>query len=170
VISILYAEWASATNNKGDKHMLLTEARISTTQTFGIAGLTRSELHEVQSFLEALRKFNSDIESASKHAGGVEGAPGRSQPDEIERNITSADDGVALQPGHPLACRNKAKTPRSKSKTRPMETYARKERAITASLMRRAKRGEFLAIRNLFVLLPNTPTKVDAEPDTRLGG
>lgn len=38
--------------------MIMTEAKGSTTQTtFGIVGLTRSELDEAQGFLNGLRKF-----------------------------------------------------------------------------------------------------------------
>jgi hypothetical protein len=45
-----------------------------------------------------------------------------------------------------------------------MSSCTRKE--IAASLLRRVERGEFLAFRNLFVWVPKTPTKVDAESDT----
>ena len=147
---------------KGDTHMVLTEARISTAQrSFGIAGLTRSELYEAQSFIEALRKFNSDIEAASER-GWAEQAPDQSERDEAEPNTASTIRGMAPQPGRVLV-RPAAKKSAAKSNKRPMGTYTRKQRVV---LRRRAERGEFLVVGNLFVLVPNTRTKADAAPDT----
>lgn len=156
---------AFATNRKGGLHMLITDTTISSTQkSFGIAGLTRSELHEVQLLIDALRKFNSEIERTSEQAGHVERATDRTEHDEAERSTATTDSGMAPQPGRSFV-RVGVKQSVNKSNAYPMKTLTRKERAITGALMQRAERGEFLAVRNLFVLVPNTPKKVDAEPD-----
>ena len=58
----------------------MTESRISSAQSSsGIAGLSRYELHDVQSFIEALRKVNSGMEGTSEQVGGLERAPDQSK-------------------------------------------------------------------------------------------
>ena len=143
--------------------MVMTEAKTSTAQrSFGIAGLTQSELHEVQSFIEALRKFTSDIESTSEQAGGVERAPDQSECDE-GRTQYHAGGGWDSPPPVPVLIRPAAKKSAAKSNKRPTGRKSRKQRAI---LRRRAERGEFLVVGNLFVFGPNTRTKANTEPDT----
>lgn len=143
--------------------MIMTEAKISTTQrSFGIAGLSQSELHEVQSFIEALRKFNSDVESTSELAGGVGRRPNHAECDGGETQYHECGGWDSPQPVHVLI-RPAAKRPAAKLNKRPMGTYTRKQRAI---LKRRAERCEFLVVGNLFALVPNMRTKANAEPDT----
>ena len=162
VISIFCAESASAKNNKGDTHMAMTETSISTAQTsFGIAGLTRSELQQIQSFIEALRRPNSDIESISEQAGGAERAPDQSECDGGRSQYYERGGWDRPQPVRVLI-RPAAKRS-AKSNKRPIGTYTRKQKVI---LRRRAERGEFQVVGNLFVLVPNTRTKANAEPDT----
>ena len=144
---------------KGDTHMILTETRISTAQTsFGIAGLTRSELNEVQSFIAALRKFNSDAESTSEQAGSVEGAPDRSESGEGRTQCHERETWAPPQPVRVLI-RPAAKRSAKWNKGRK-GAYSRKQRVI---LRRRAERGEFQMIGNLFVLVPNTRTNTTAD-------
>jgi hypothetical protein len=142
--------------------MVMTETRISTAQpSFGIAGLTRSELHEVQSFIAALRKFNSEIESTPEQAGGVERLHDQSECDGGRTQYHACGVWDSPQPARVLL--GPAAKQSAKSKNRPMGTYTRKQRAMLRS---RAERGEFQVVGNLFVLVPNTRTKANTEPDT----
>lgn len=150
--------------------MIITEARVSTAQTsFGIVGLTRSELDEVQCFIEGLRKVNSDSEPMSER-GPLEPSRDRSRPNGMLWKPI-ANDGMALQPDHALARRINVQQPPGESNSRPVGSCNMKSSVLRKSLRRRAKHGKLLVIGSLFVLPPNTsspytPTKVDAEPDT----
>ena len=91
----------------------------------------------------------------------------RSQPPEgtaAERNRYNPDPQLTRPRG--VVARARQKHHRAKSDRQPIQSCTRKEREIAASLTRRAGNGEFLAFRNLFVLVPNGPAKVDAEPNT----
>jgi len=168
VIWILCAESASATNNKGDTHMIMTETSISTDQrSFGIAGLTRSELHEIQLVIEALRRPNSDIERISERAEGAERAPDQSECDEAERNTVSTDAGMT-----PQSCR--APVPAAgnqsgnQSNTYPMKALYSERTGNCSILDAQRRTRRFLAIRNLYVLLPKRA--FDRIPGTRRTG
>ena len=52
---------------------------------------------------------------------------------------------------------------------RAVRMCCRKQAEIAALLMRRAQTGEFMVFRNIVVLVPHTPAKVDAEPANRIG-
>lgn len=103
--------------------MAMAERRVLTAETsFGIMGLTRFELHEVQCFIDWLRRFSSDTERTSEREEAqalidamrkfsldigptserecVGRARERSQGDGIERNTGAANDGMPVQPGH----------------------------------------------------------------------
>lgn len=117
--------------------MVIEETSISTAQrSFGIAGLTRSELHEIRSFIETLRRPSSDSENISEKQG--------------QNKCHTYGGGDSPQPVC-VVVRPVVKHSAGKSRKRPRVAYTRKQRAV---LRRRAERGAFLVIGNLFVLAP----------------
>lgn len=89
--------------------MIMTEAKGSTIQTtFGIVGLTRSELDEVQCFIDGLRKFTSDNEPMSGRGLAAQ-SRAQSQPDAMKWNAAVANS-MALQPDQAAGRRGESPT------------------------------------------------------------
>lgn len=121
--------------------MIMTEAKGSTIQTtFGIVGLTRSELDEVQCFIDGLRKFTSDNEPMSGRGLAAQ-SRAQSQPDAMKWNAAVANS-MALQPDQAAGRRAKVKQPWGEAKARPMASCNMKRSVLTKSLRLRAKRGQ----------------------------